>query len=372
MASCRAADWRATARAGWACRPGFFLSVRVLSRLFRRRFLEELQRLHDSGALSSSASTRRWPTPWPKTWAGAAAQCEWVVYASGHSPGRRAVLAYLSRARIAWPSQQPAARDGRARRHLPLEGLSNQGQDASQGDDAEPAGVHAPSCCTCCPAASTGSGTTGCWPTAIGATTWRGRASCCTRHRPTSPLTMRQPRQHQPSCARIAAMRWWCCRSSCATTRFGRHRHHERARSPPTNSTLHGVRWTTACTARTPPRCLAERLCCSAVARRMACAPVSAACARHRAHSIVCPRRPIAIATALDDHRGVRRGFRGLCNTCPDAAGRATICARGQMSRTRLNQLHALEAPGQRVLPNFFARGFVSGWCNSACGAFKL
>ena len=33
------------------------------------------------------------------------------------------------------------------------------------------------------------------------------------------------------------------------------------------------------------------------------------------------PRRPIAIATALDDHRGVRRGFlpRGLCNTCPDA-----------------------------------------------------
>jgi len=29
-----------------ACKPGFFLSVRVLSRLFRRRFLEELQRTH--------------------------------------------------------------------------------------------------------------------------------------------------------------------------------------------------------------------------------------------------------------------------------------------------------------------------------------
>jgi integrase/recombinase XerC len=40
--------------------------------------------------------------------------------------------------------QQPAARDGRARRHLPLEGLPRQGQDAPQGDDAEPAGVHAP------------------------------------------------------------------------------------------------------------------------------------------------------------------------------------------------------------------------------------
>ena len=33
-------------------------------------------------------------------------------------------------------------------------------------------------------------------------------------------------------------------------------------------------------------------------------------------------RRPIAIAAALNDHRGVRRGLlpRGLCNTCPDAA----------------------------------------------------
>src|SRR5262249_29644046 len=34
-----------------ACKPGFFLSVRVLSRLFRRRFLEELDRLHRSGRL---------------------------------------------------------------------------------------------------------------------------------------------------------------------------------------------------------------------------------------------------------------------------------------------------------------------------------
>src|SRR5262249_42301967 len=34
-----------------ACRPGFFLPVRVLSRLFRRRFLEELVRLHRAGQL---------------------------------------------------------------------------------------------------------------------------------------------------------------------------------------------------------------------------------------------------------------------------------------------------------------------------------
>ena len=34
-----------------ACRPGFFLSVRVLSRLFRRRFMEELEAAHHAGQL---------------------------------------------------------------------------------------------------------------------------------------------------------------------------------------------------------------------------------------------------------------------------------------------------------------------------------
>ena len=34
-----------------ACRPGFFLSVRVLSRLFRRRLLEELEQAHQLGQL---------------------------------------------------------------------------------------------------------------------------------------------------------------------------------------------------------------------------------------------------------------------------------------------------------------------------------
>jgi len=34
-----------------SCKPGFFLSVRVLSRLFRRRFIEELQNAHRGGYL---------------------------------------------------------------------------------------------------------------------------------------------------------------------------------------------------------------------------------------------------------------------------------------------------------------------------------
>ncbi len=33
------------------CKPGFFLPVRVLSRLFRRRFLEELTAAHGRGQL---------------------------------------------------------------------------------------------------------------------------------------------------------------------------------------------------------------------------------------------------------------------------------------------------------------------------------
>ena len=81
-----------------ACRPGFFLPVRVLSRLFRRRFLEELQRLHDSGvlrffgehaALAERAAFQDWLAPLRK--------CEWVVYAKRPFAGPQAVLAYLSR-----------------------------------------------------------------------------------------------------------------------------------------------------------------------------------------------------------------------------------------------------------------------------------
>jgi hypothetical protein len=81
-----------------ACRPGFFLPVRVLSRLFRRRFLEELLRAHHDGRLpffgehATLADARafvRWLAP--------LRQCEWVVYAKRPFAGPEAVLAYLSR-----------------------------------------------------------------------------------------------------------------------------------------------------------------------------------------------------------------------------------------------------------------------------------
>jgi hypothetical protein len=81
-----------------ACRPGFFLPVRVLSRLMRRRFLEELLRLHQAGrlrffgelaAVADGACFNKWLAPMR--------QCEWVVYAKRPFAGPQAVLAYLSR-----------------------------------------------------------------------------------------------------------------------------------------------------------------------------------------------------------------------------------------------------------------------------------
>ena len=81
-----------------ACRRGFFLQVRVLSRLFRRRFIEELEKLHHAGQLrffgndahlAETTAFARWLAPLR---AG-----EWVVYAKRPFAGPQAVLAYLSR-----------------------------------------------------------------------------------------------------------------------------------------------------------------------------------------------------------------------------------------------------------------------------------
>ena len=81
-----------------ACRRGFFLPVRVLSRLFRRRFIEGLEKLHHAGqlqffsehaGLADAGTFGRWLAP--------LRSCEWVVYAKRPFAGPEAVLAYLSR-----------------------------------------------------------------------------------------------------------------------------------------------------------------------------------------------------------------------------------------------------------------------------------
>jgi hypothetical protein len=81
-----------------ACRPGFFLPVRVLSRLFRRRFLEELAQAHYAGQLhffgeyAALAGASAFAD-----WLAALREPEWVVYAKRPFAGPAAVLAYLSR-----------------------------------------------------------------------------------------------------------------------------------------------------------------------------------------------------------------------------------------------------------------------------------
>jgi hypothetical protein len=99
-----------------ACKPGFFLPVRVLSRLFRRRFLEALDQAHRSGQLqffgeyaplSDLSAFAAWLAPLRKI--------EWVVYAKRPLAGPAAVLAYLSRYthRVAISNQRLIALDER-------------------------------------------------------------------------------------------------------------------------------------------------------------------------------------------------------------------------------------------------------------------
>jgi predicted Rdx family selenoprotein len=78
-----------------SCRPGFFLPVRVLSRLFRGKMLAELRRLHAQGKLKlperlpAATSFAAWLSP--------LYQKEWVVYAQPPFGGPEQVLKYLAR-----------------------------------------------------------------------------------------------------------------------------------------------------------------------------------------------------------------------------------------------------------------------------------
>jgi Putative transposase/Transposase zinc-binding domain len=86
-------------REGWvACRRGFFLPVRVLSRLFRRRFLEELGKAHHAGQLKFFGEFAGLDDPKAfARWLAPLRASEWVVYAKRPFAGPEAVLAYLSR-----------------------------------------------------------------------------------------------------------------------------------------------------------------------------------------------------------------------------------------------------------------------------------
>jgi hypothetical protein len=81
-----------------ACRPGFFLSVRVLSRLYRRLFLDRLRVAFDAGMLGFFGELAGLAKP-----AAFAAhlrplrKVEWVIYAKRPFGGPQQVLDYLGR-----------------------------------------------------------------------------------------------------------------------------------------------------------------------------------------------------------------------------------------------------------------------------------
>ncbi len=81
-----------------SCRPGFFLPVRVLSRLFRRLFLEKLVAAHDAGRLRFFGKLRHLADSQAfDAYLSPLRKIEWVVYAKRPFAGPEAVLAYLSR-----------------------------------------------------------------------------------------------------------------------------------------------------------------------------------------------------------------------------------------------------------------------------------
>jgi len=98
------------------CKPGFFLPVRVLSRLFRRRFLEQLDQAHRNRQLQFFGEYAALSDPTVFThWLAPLREVEWVVYAKRPFAGPAAVLAYLSRYthRVAISNQRLLALDER-------------------------------------------------------------------------------------------------------------------------------------------------------------------------------------------------------------------------------------------------------------------
>ncbi|WP_213957950.1 MULTISPECIES: IS91 family transposase [unclassified Variovorax] len=81
-----------------ACRPGFFLPVRVLSRLFRRLFLTQLRQAFDEGELRffNSLAALQDPDSFAR-YLAPVANAEWIVYAKAPFGGPQRVLDYLGR-----------------------------------------------------------------------------------------------------------------------------------------------------------------------------------------------------------------------------------------------------------------------------------
>ena len=80
-----------------ACRPGFFLPVRVLSRLYHRLFLKRLQTAFDAGKLGFFGELAALAMPAAFAYLRPLSRIGWVVYAKLPFGGPRQILDYLAR-----------------------------------------------------------------------------------------------------------------------------------------------------------------------------------------------------------------------------------------------------------------------------------
>jgi hypothetical protein len=205
-----------------ACRPGFFLPVRVLSRLFRRLFLEKLIAAHKAGRLkffgnhAALANARAFAA-----YLAPLRRAESVVYAKRPFGGPQAVLAYLSRYthRVAIANSRLIA--------VGDNGVAFRWKDyrADGRERHKVMTLAAASSSTFCRRASTASVTTDCSPAARAPTTSPERANCspCRRHSPRPQIpTAPRPRTR----VRVAAAAWSSSRDSSAASRRAIGRRH--------------------------------------------------------------------------------------------------------------------------------------------------
>jgi Putative transposase/Transposase zinc-binding domain len=96
--ACDSAEKLAVPSRWQACRPGFFLPVRVLSRVYRGKYLASLRQAYTAGQLTfhGELAGLAEPVAWA-AWLREQYAPEWVVYAKQPFAGPECVLKYLAR-----------------------------------------------------------------------------------------------------------------------------------------------------------------------------------------------------------------------------------------------------------------------------------
>ena len=193
-----------------SCRPGFFLPVRVLSRLFRRLFLEKLLAAHKAGHLKFFGDHAALADPQAfAAYLAPLRRAEWVVYAKRPFGGPQAVLAYLSRYthRVAIANSRLIACD-RTGVTFRWKDYRADGRDRQKVMTLATAEFIRRFLIHVLPLASTASATTACSPAARAPTTSPGRAVCSTCHRKAAGYQLRRGRRAQAALAPVSVLRW--------------------------------------------------------------------------------------------------------------------------------------------------------------------